>query len=96
VVIGTLIGVVSMGNLGGSTAVGTLLGVTVCVGTLVGVALILMKSSASLLTAAIVSLETFWNGAGGGGIFRIFCHFYCSNDDAVFLCKCLCVAFCWK
>jgi hypothetical protein len=72
VVSGTLGGVVAMGTLGGSSAVGTLGGVTVCMGTLGGVALILLKSSASLLTAAIVSLETSWNGTEGGGICRIF------------------------
>jgi hypothetical protein len=72
VVSGTLGGVVDMGTLGGSAAVGTLGGVTVCMGTLGGVALILLKSSANLLTAAIVSLETSWNGAGGGGLCRMF------------------------
>jgi hypothetical protein len=72
VVSGALGGMVAMGTLGGSAAVGTLGGVTVCMGTLGGVELILLKSSASLLTAAIVSLETSWNGAGGGGFCRFF------------------------
>jgi hypothetical protein len=58
VVSGTLGGVVAMGTLGCLVAVGTLGGVTVCMGTFGGVALILLKSSVSLLTAAIVSLET--------------------------------------
>jgi hypothetical protein len=74
-VIGTIGGVVAMGTLGGLVAVGTFGGVAVCVGTLGGVALILLKSSASLLMAAIVSLEILWNGAGGGGLCRIFVRF---------------------
>jgi hypothetical protein len=72
VVSGTLGGVVAMDTLGGSAVVVTLGGVTVCMGTHGGVELILLKSSASLMTAAIVSLETSWNGAGGGGLCRIF------------------------
>jgi hypothetical protein len=72
VVSGTLGGVVAMGTLGGSTAVGTLGGVIVCMVTLGGVALILLKSSTSLLTAAIMSLETLRNGAGCCGLCRIF------------------------
>jgi hypothetical protein len=68
-------GAVVIDTLGGSVAVGTLGGVTVCVGTLGGVALILLKSSVSLLTAVIVSLETSWNGAGGGELCRIFVRF---------------------
>jgi hypothetical protein len=72
VVISTLGGVVAMGTIGGSATVGTLGGVTVCVGYLGGVALILLKSSSRLLMAAMVSLETSWNGAGGDGLCRIF------------------------
>jgi hypothetical protein len=75
VVISTIGGVVAMDTLGGSAAVGTLGGVTVCMGTLGGVALILLKSSASFLTAVIVSLETSWNRTGGGGLCRIFVRF---------------------
>jgi hypothetical protein len=65
VVSGTLAGVVDMGTLGGVAEVGTLGGVTVCMGNLGGVALILLKSSASLLTAAIVALW-HWRHRGMG------------------------------
>jgi hypothetical protein len=75
VVIGTLGGVLDMGTLGGSAVVGNIGGVTVYVGTLGGVALILLKSSGSLLTVAIASLETLWNGAGGGEICWSFFRF---------------------
>jgi hypothetical protein len=75
VVSGTLGGVMAIGTLGGSAEVGTLGGVTVCMGTLGGVVLILLKSSASFLTAAVVSLETSCSGAGGGGLYRFFVRF---------------------
>jgi hypothetical protein len=96
VVSGTLGGVMAMGTLGGSAVVGTLGGVTVCMVTIGGVAIILLKSSASLLTADIVPLETLWNGAGGDGLCRIFVRLNAAMMMRSFLCKWWCVAFCWK
>jgi hypothetical protein len=63
--------------------VGTLGGVAACVATLdggvivvwSGGSIILLNIYASLLTAAIVSLETSWNGAGGGGFCMEFVRF---------------------
>jgi hypothetical protein len=87
VVSGTLGGVLAMGTLRGSAAVGTLGGVTVCVDTLGGVALILLQSCASFMTAAIMLLETSWNGAGDGGLCRIFVRF-----TAVMIMRSFCVS----